>query len=143
MSCFHVFMLQEKNLITLIEGPENYGIKGFEVQEQLRNFQRFHLRTSKKNQVISSVFPHFTNTSYYFPSSFFGVHQFSLGQHRENSSQDSSKTTRSCEILKMPDLPRPIKSSPQPTEPLKIDPWKGKFLWDTTIFRGYVGFRKG
>ena len=29
------------------------------------------------------------------------------------------------------------------TWPLKIDPWKGRFLLETTIFRGYVSFREG
>ena len=28
------------------------------------------------------------------------------------------------------------------TWPLKIDPWKRRFLLDTTIFRGYVSFRE-
>ena len=27
--------------------------------------------------------------------------------------------------------------------PLKIDAWKRKFLLETTIFRGYIGFREG
>ena len=27
--------------------------------------------------------------------------------------------------------------------PLKIDPWKRRFLLETTIFRGYVSFRQG
>ena len=29
------------------------------------------------------------------------------------------------------------------TYPLKIDPWKRRFLLETTIFRGYVSFREG
>ena len=29
------------------------------------------------------------------------------------------------------------------TYPLKIDPWKRRFLLDTIIFRGYVSFREG
>ena len=29
------------------------------------------------------------------------------------------------------------------SSPLKIDPWKRKFLLETTIFRGYVSFREG
>ena len=28
-------------------------------------------------------------------------------------------------------------------QPLKIDPWKRRFLFETTIFWGYVGFREG
>ena len=31
----------------------------------------------------------------------------------------------------------------KPTCPLKIDPWKRRFLVETTIFRGYVSFREG
>ena len=29
------------------------------------------------------------------------------------------------------------------TYPLKIDPWKRRFLLETIIFRGYVSFREG
>ena len=27
--------------------------------------------------------------------------------------------------------------------PLKIDPWKRRFLLETTLFRGYVSFKEG